>query len=100
ERLKDLGQPETAVLAACATQEVSQVQQDGELSVMTAGLMNSIRHAAGILTLKQGAADCAEMMRQYFDEQNRQRQSQGGSTLKPHQPVLYDYCSRPALLKP
>ncbi|MGD9724001.1 MAG: DUF4384 domain-containing protein [Pirellulales bacterium] len=100
ERLKDLGQPETAILAACATQDVSQVRLDAQYSVMTAGLMECIAGTSGILTLRDGAASCAERMRQYFEQVNKERTADGGEPVKGHEPVYYDYCTKPALLKP
>jgi hypothetical protein len=99
-RLKDLGQPETALLAACSTQDLSQVRQDAQYSVMTTGLMECISGAAGLLTLNQGAEECAQRMRQYFEEVNKQRASAGATSIRGHEPVFYDYCTKPALLKP
>lgn len=100
ERLKDLGQPETALLAACAAQQLSQVRRDGELSVMTDGLLQTLLAARGVLTLEDGYTACSQSMKAYFDKLNEQRAARGESPITTHEPVLYDNCTKPALLKP
>jgi hypothetical protein len=99
-RLKDLGQPETALLAACATQQLSQVRRDGQLSVMTDGLLGTLEAASGLLTLEDGFTSCSRSMQAYFDQINSQRKARGEAPIATHEPVLYDNCTKPVLLKP
>ncbi len=56
--------------------------------------------ATGVLTLKDGFAECAEGMQAYFDELNDERKAEGEPPVNTHEPVLYDYCTKPVLLKP
>ena len=90
-QLKDIGQPESALLAASRADQTSQVRQEQDLSVMTFALIDSLRGTVGPVTLKQACDDCARDMKRYFDE----RSIQDG-----HEPKLFNYCTKPAYLKP
>lgn len=100
DRLKDLGQPDTALFAACRAQEVSRIHKSRELSVMTHYLLDSIQRASAALALKDASPQITAGMRDYYEQLNADRRSRGEQQLTPHEPVLYDYCIRPALLKP
>ncbi|HUY36033.1 MAG TPA: DUF4384 domain-containing protein [Pirellulales bacterium] len=99
-RLKDLGQRETALLAACRAQELSQVRLQGDLSVMTKYLLDSIVGAPRALTLEEGFQECQVGMHGYFDEVNKVRAAARVLPITEHRPFLVDYCAKPPLLKP
>lgn len=99
-RLKSIGQEESALLAACAASQLSLVRPDGEFSIMTYHLIDSLVHSSRTLTLQQAHHDCQLGMKQYFNERTRARQKLGLPPDRVHEPYLFNYCSRPALLKP
>jgi hypothetical protein len=90
-RLKDIGQPESALLAASRANETSAVRSEEDLSVMTFELIRAVESGPPPLTLRQAFNDVSAGMTRYFATHPR-------STA--HQPMLYDYCSRPIYLKP
>ncbi len=89
-RLKDIGQPESALLAASRADQTSQVRREEDLSVMTYALIESLRGASEPVTLQQAYEDCGREMKRYFSERN----------IPGHEPQLFNYCTRPVLLKP
>jgi hypothetical protein len=89
-QLKDIGQPETALLAASRADQTSQVRQEQDLSVMTYALLTTLRKAAGPVTLDQAYQGCVHDMEQYFSSHG----------IAGHEPKLFNYCSRPVFLKP
>jgi hypothetical protein len=99
-RLKDLGQSETALLAACGAQESAGVRLERDLSVMTRYLLDGIIAAPGTLTLENGFEGCRTAMHGYFEEVNRLRTEAGQPLFPEHRPYLVDYCAKPPLLKP
>ncbi|HQU42194.1 MAG: hypothetical protein B7Z73_08630, partial [Planctomycetia bacterium 21-64-5] len=99
-RLKDLGQRDTALLAACRAEEKSGFFLDGQLSLFTKYLLDSIVHASEPLTLEQGFEQCRTRMHEYFVEVNRALLSARKPALDEYRPFLVDYCRQPPLLKP
>ena len=100
DRLKDIGQPETALLSACRAHEKSGFFADGTVSLFTKYLLDSVVNDARPLTLEQGFQDCRAAMHGYFKERNRQLVAVGGEPENEYVPYLVDYCRRPPLLKP
>jgi hypothetical protein len=98
-RLKDLGQRDVALLAACGAQESAQVRDEEDLSVMTYYLVESLVTAKASLSLEQSYAYCKGAMEQYFAELNRGRQSTDVPPLPGHTPQLSNSCTQPVLLK-
>ena len=99
-RLKDLGQPNTALFAASHTSQQSQEDRELGNGVMTYYLMNTVRQAPKALTLKDASEKCASAMHEYYEKLNEKRRAQGLDPLPGHEPVLYDYSLKPAMLKP
>ena len=94
-RLKDIGQRESVLLAASSTRDTAAVRKEEDLSVLTYYLAESIKRAPGRLTLEDSFQHCRTGMEQYFAEARRR-----GEKVSPHQPYLFNYSSRPVLLKP
>lgn len=99
-RLKDLGQGETALLAACSAQETAAIREETDLSVMTYYLVEAIRGAGRQLTLKDAHQYCQRTMADYFAKTNAARRAAGKPPLDPHEPQVFDNGSRPVYLKP
>jgi hypothetical protein len=99
-RLKDIGQRDGALLAASGTAQTASVRLESDLSVLTRYLFDRINAAPGSLTLEQAHQLCAGDMANYFDEWNQKLTAAGKEPLTAHQPVLVNYCTQPALLKP
>ncbi|HET6881717.1 MAG TPA: DUF4384 domain-containing protein [Pirellulales bacterium] len=99
-RLKDIGQRDTALMAACGVRELSYVRLQGDFGVMTKNLLDGITAAPGSLTLKEGFERCRTGMHAYFVEVNQALRAAGKRPLTEHRPYLVDYCSKPPLLKP
>jgi hypothetical protein len=104
-RLKDLGQSETVLLTACSAQQSSLMRPQRDYSVMPYYLVEMLRAARGPADIDRCYAYCADRMRAYFDSpefraQNEKRRQAGAKPILPHQPQIYNRCSRPAYLKP
>jgi Caspase domain len=98
-RLKDIGQRECSLLAACSASQSAQVRREQDLSVMTHCLVELLRESKGPVELRQGYEGCVRAMKTYFDEVNRSRR-EGEPRIEPHQPRLVIDGVRPAFLKP
>lgn len=101
-RLKDIGQRESVLFAACHAAELSQDRAVGdELGVMTDALLKTIRSAKAGLEIRPAHRDTCARVDQYFQEINAQLAAAGTSRrFKPFQPYLVNHCSRPVYLKP
>jgi hypothetical protein len=99
-RLKDIGQRNCSLLAACGAQESAQVRQESDLSVMTYYLVELLRQSRGEVQLPQGYQYCRDRMKDYFTTVNRARRAADKPPLKPHEPYLVQGADRPIYLKP
>jgi hypothetical protein len=99
-RLKDLGQKDLALLASSSTQTTSEVRKEEDLSVMTYYLLDAVSTAPGPLTLDQAFERCKHEMRGYFERLSREAQAAGKPPKTGHVPQLWNYSTRPVLLKP
>jgi hypothetical protein len=99
-RLKDIGQPDSALLAACAARELSLVRRQQDLSVMTFYLVRSLEQSPSSLSLEQAAGLCNAGMHDYFAELNRHLQTLGQPARPGHQLQLMNNCRQPVLIKP
>ncbi len=88
-RLKDIGQPESALLAASRSDELSQVRREKDLSVMTYELLDAVNNGPSPLTLPQAFERVNAGMKRYFS----------GHHMKGHEPSLFNYCSGPIYVK-
>jgi hypothetical protein len=105
-RLKDLGQPNSALFSACGAQESAMTRGDefpakmGPLSVMTSYIIDQLLTSKGPVELTTTNDYCARSMEKYFLELNKALDDAGRPTLKPHHPHLMNYCKQPVFLKP
>jgi len=105
-RLKDLGQPNSALFSACGAQESAMTRGDefpakmGPLSVMTSYMIDQLLTSKGPVELRSTSEYCTRSMDQYFIELNKALDAAGRPTLKPHHPHLMNYCQDPVFLKP
>lgn len=99
-RLKDLGQRDSAMLAASLAPQPSQVRVTQDLSVATYALVQALQQARGSVTLELAYESTRQGVAAYFDEVNRLLQEAGKEPLPPHVPYMQNYCTRPVLLKP
>src|SRR5205085_9909122 len=99
-RRKDLGQKDMALLAASSTKTPSAVRREEDLSVMTYYLLGAINAAPASLTLDDAFGRCKVEMQGYFDRTNRAAEAANKPKMTPHEPQLFNYSTRPMLLKP
>jgi hypothetical protein len=100
-RLKDIGQRDLALLAACATGESALTRGDVPLGVMTSFLLLEIAKGRRPVELKQAYESCAKRMKEYFASPDFQaRNAKRKEPFKPHEPILYDDLSHAAFLVP
>ena len=120
-RLKDIGQRDSALLTACGSKESAyalRLRDDVRLAleeaqkravekavpenmcVMTYYLVESLVADPSPLDLEQVHAHCRAGMKEYFDTINGLRGKQGLELLTPHEPLLFNDCVKPVLMKP
>jgi hypothetical protein len=120
-RLKDLGQSNATVLAACAADQASYSYRasDADLDkwsrtqksidasqlkdpmpVMTYQLVDTLLRSSAPLSLEAGCRQCREGMRRYFEKANDGRRKSNKEPLTPHEPHLFDVSGKPVYLKP
>ncbi|MBI2823849.1 MAG: caspase family protein [Planctomycetia bacterium] len=105
-RLKDIGQPDSALFTACGAQESAMTRGDefparlGPLSVLTSYVIDLLLKTKGPLELNQTNEYCVRAMDEYFTERNRELQAARHDPLTPHHPHLMNYCRKPVYLKP
>lgn len=90
-RIKDIGQRETAVLASSRATQLSFEQRDGNLSVMTHFLIERLKSANGKLTLADAASYVMQRVPEFV-----QRQYPGTTQT----PVFVDHTTPPVYLRP
>ena len=121
-RLKDIGQPESALLAACGVRQnasairvpdrimaqlragtkgaVDDWAPDATLSVLTYYFVEGLLTGERPLNLNQIHHHCQTGMATYFQEVNEIQENQGKERVAPHQPVLVKYSSAAIIVKP
>lgn len=99
-RLKDIGQKDSALLAACAAPQTASARREADLSVLTYFLIESLKKAPGSVTLEQACQECEVGMKKYFAEWNRAREQDGKEPIAGHQPVMANFSTRVVYLKP
>ena len=99
-RLKDLGQRDTALIAACGVAESA--QESGSLGggVFTTHFAGLIEKSEGALTLEKAHDACRVEMARWFEKTNAAYVAEGRKPLEPHTPFLSNQCTKPVLLKP
>jgi len=120
-RLKDIGQAETVLLSACAADQISYTlrlsdeklaqwkagvkdldagQLKVPMSVMTYYLVDCMLRRPAPLAVEEAWRFCSAGMHDYFVTFNALAAKTGKKPLIEHQPRLFNYSSRPVLLKP
>ncbi len=122
-RLKDLGQPDSVLYAACGAQQESyamrvsdavlaQLAAEAEskelvqervgvnLAVFSYYVVESLVTLPPPVDIEKSRQHAQAGMRQYFDTVNEILRNGGDEPLKPHDPLLFNYSQRPVLLKP
>lgn len=100
-RLKDIGQPEHAMLAACTAEESAMEMSDGtKNSVLTGYVLMCLRELPGPLKIEDAQEYCQEHFPEYFAKLNKWREAQGYQPTTPHHSYLISNCTRPLYLKP
>ncbi|MBX9788773.1 MAG: DUF4384 domain-containing protein [Pirellulales bacterium] len=100
-RLKDIGQPEHAMLAACTADESALELADGtKNSVLTGYVLKCLREISGPIRVEDAQEYCQEHLPEYFEELNKWRAEQGYQPATPHHSYLISNCTRPLYLKP
>jgi len=100
-RLKDIGQPEHAMLAACTAEESAMEMADGtKNSVLTGYVLMCLHDLPGPLKVEDAQEYCQEHFPEYFEKINRLREEQGFQPATPHHSYLISNCTRPLYLKP
>ena len=99
-RLKDIGQGDIALLAACGAQQSSLTREERDHGVLTFSLLDVLRRARGPVEIRDAYTSCRTLMKQYFETTNRRRQARGKKPLTEHQPVFVTFSSRQLFLKP
>jgi len=99
-RLKDIGQKESALLAASAAPQTASTRREVDLGVLTYFLIESLKKAPGSVTLEQACKDCEAGMKKYFEDWNRARMQDGKEPVAGHLPVIANFSTRVVYLKP
>ena len=103
-RLKDIGQGNTALLTASSTTELSLVRLEDDLSVMTYYLVEVLFKSGGPVDLTDAHAACERGMEGYFRSDlfqavNEKLRQAGKKPLAAHHPKLYNYIGKQLFLK-
>lgn len=99
-RLKDLGQGNEALLAACRSAEKSQVRVQHDFSVMTRALIEAVAKTESTLTLDDAFVACRRGVRDYFVELNDILIRNGRPARPVQNPVLVNHCLKMPVLRP
>ena len=99
QRLKDLGQGEIAMLAACEHREAEVIRLEDQ-SLFSSLLAETIARAPGQMTLEQAYQRVDSITTAIFDEMNRKRRAEGKEPFSAYRPCMVNACSQPVLLKP
>lgn len=104
-RLKDIGQKETALLAACRRNEVTLIREDLKHSVFTYHLLREIQQAQPPDELNGAYRDISQAMKNYFrttglQAENDRLQAAGALPHAMGYPFLINNCSKPVHLRP
>jgi Domain of unknown function (DUF4384)/Caspase domain len=123
-RLKDIGQPESALLAACTAKQISyglrppdaliekwrneakkggasfDDQAFGNMAVFTYHVAEALTSLPPPTDVGQLHAHARDGMRQYFEKMNQLNRDNGKDVLTPHEALLFNYCTRPLIIKP
>ena len=100
-RLKDLGQPEQAMLAACMAAETAAPFSDGTKNgVLTGYVLKCLRETPGPVRLDDAYDYCREAFPSYFEAFNRWRSQNGLQPVTGQNCFLINHCTGPMYLKP
>lgn len=99
-RLKDIGQPESALLAACSANELAMTFPQKDSGVLTYYLLESVFQAKANLSLDDAYRHCQTSMERHFVELNAKLREAGKDPVRGHKPQFFNLSTRPVYLKP
>jgi hypothetical protein len=100
-RLKDIGQPDCALLTACRVEQTALAgSPNADQSLFTWSIMTAMQEATTPLNVQQTYQQSAENMKLFFNVINASLIKDGKKPLEPHEPFYADYCKPPAIVKP
>jgi hypothetical protein len=99
-RLKDLGQRDMALLAACESFDTAQERPLRDMGVFTYSLAEVIETADRTTTLENAFEYCRVQMARHFEEENAQNDAAGKPRKDGHKPVMLNLCTKPVVMKP
>ena len=100
-RLKDIGQPEQAMLAACLVRESAAPLADGTKNgVLTGYVLKCLRETPGPVRLEDAYDYCRESFPSYFEALNHWRSENGHKPVAAQNCFLINHCTGPMYLKP
>jgi hypothetical protein len=88
------------MLAASSKDETASLRVTGDMSVMSYELVQILQSASGPVDINGCKAALDRRMQEYFARTNAQLRQAGRKELSPHRPILVNFCSRPAWLRP
>jgi hypothetical protein len=99
-RLKDIGQGEIALLAACSAGETSITRLERDHGVLTFSLLQVLRETRGPVDIRQAYAACRTSMHRYFETTNVRLKAAKQKPLSEYEPVFTTFTNQPLFLKP
>lgn len=122
-RLKDLGQSDTALIAAAGAKETTlsyrepdssfgdgikdpssgveaELKPHEKLSALGYYIADSLLRAPRPTKIEDTFANCQRGMKEYLERLNAYQRSHNGTEVSPYEPHLFNHCSSPVLIKP
>jgi hypothetical protein len=122
-RLKDLGQGETALIAAAGAKQTTlsyrarnaaladgfddpakeveeQLKPDEQLSALGYYIADSLLRAPRPTKLEDTFTNCQTGIKSYLDRLNAAQRRNGNPEVEPYEPRLFNHCTTPVLIKP
>ncbi|MFZ5830934.1 MAG: DUF4384 domain-containing protein [Planctomycetota bacterium] len=96
QRLRDLGQPNQALLASALSDESAGEIIDKSMGNMTFFVVDAMNRAQGPVRLEEAFAYCKANMKGYFEALEKKL----GKPVHAHQPFMVNYCKEPVYMKP
>lgn len=99
-RLKDIGQPEQAIITACKAWESAYELPNGENGIMTTALLLAMKELNGPVPIEDAYTYTEAAMQELFRLWNEANEEAGFEPVEAHAPHMRNYCTRPVIFKP
>lgn len=99
-RLKDIGQPEQAIITASKAWQIAYELPSGDNSMLTTAFMLSMENLQRPVRLEAAFEYTEAAMTELFRLWNEANAEAGRDPVEPHQPHMRNYCTRPVIVKP